>query len=61
MVNVPETSARPGHWYLVQANIAVGQIVAFDSAGQSHPNAIRVVQKFVEALHAKEFAGRRGC
>ena len=58
MVNVPETSARPGHWYLAQANIAVGQIVAFDSAGQSHPDAIRVVQTFLEALHAKEFAGR---
>ena len=58
MVNVPETSARPGHWYLVQANIAVGQIVAFDSAGQSHRDAICVVQKFLEALHAKEFAGR---
>ena len=60
-VHVPSSSLRCGHWYAVQCHHTLGHVVALDSTRSSHPEAIRVVQIFIEGLHAKACAGRPAC
>jgi hypothetical protein len=53
VVNIPATDATVGHWYLMGSNREDQHIFAIDSCGAARPNAILVVQRFLELLHAK--------
>ena len=50
MVNVPRSATSAGHWYLLQAHITGGHIAALDSWPGAHPDALTIVQAFVERL-----------
>eukprot|EP00966_Prymnesium_polylepis_P005634 128720-Prymnesium_polylepis.1 len=59
IVNVPGSTLTCGHWYFVQADLRAGHIVAVDSCGGKHDNAIAIVQHTLESLH-RQAAVRMG-
>ena len=58
VVNVPATEATLGHWFFVCVHKANAYIAAVESCSGTHPEAIAVVQRFLERLHADAAASR---